>query len=258
MNHEMHDSLVQKSKSDTQYRDYGVSGVKVHDDGIELYMADSGFIYLTNLTDAPLPKKGDKVRFYGKGLGYQVRGIAKLSAHLGFVEYVYYYETEAEHQARHEREVAESKTKKQKDFAEKIGEFSTDVAKLPAAFQKRIEFFMRRQEWGPEFGPYELFSCKEAAKIARACKTPEQVATFAKPNLGSYKKDSEFQKLAVSDLEYEEHSGNTFGMACRLAFLYLKDPDLIPKEHGALCPLVGCQDYGCWAATEAAKAEKEA
>lgn len=23
-------------------------------------------------------------------------------------------------------------------------------------------------------------------------------------------------------------------------------PDLVPRMHGALCPLVGCEAYGCW------------
>lgn len=43
----------------------------------------------------------------------------------------------------------------------------------------------------------------------------------------------------------EGHSGNTFGMACRLAYLYLTEPENVIKLHGALAPLVGSKEYGC-------------
>ena len=45
------------------------------------------------------------------------------------------------------------------------------------------------------------------------------------------------------------HSGNTFGIAVRLAWHFLVNPELVLQEHGAMCPLVGCRDYGCWAST---------
>ncbi len=57
------------------------------------------------------------------------------------------------------------------------------------------------------------------------------------------------QKERVPDLAYDEHSGNTFGVACKLAHCYAAEPDLVPKMHGALCPLVGCESYGCWSTT---------
>lgn len=45
---------------------------------------------------------------------------------------------------------------------------------------------------------------------------------------------------------FGEHSGNTFGAACKLAHCFVAEPHLISKMHGALCPLVGCEEYGCW------------
>ena len=60
---------------------------------------------------------------------------------------------------------------------------------------------------------------------------------------------------AMCDPYYgNEHSGNTFGFSVRLAYLMAERPDLIAMEHGALCPLVGCKDYGCYS-MRAANAE---
>jgi hypothetical protein len=38
--------------------------------------------------------------------------------------------------------------------------------------------------------------------------------------------------------------------AVALARFAMQSPELVPAAHGALCPLVGCKDYGCWAAHE--------
>ena len=58
-----------------------------------------------------------------------------------------------------------------------------------------------------------------------------------------YKRPFEEQvKLAgISD----QHSGNTFGMACRLASIYLSLPENVIRLHGSLAPLVGSGEYGC-------------
>jgi hypothetical protein len=41
------------------------------------------------------------------------------------------------------------------------------------------------------------------------------------------------------------HSGNTFGCALHLAFVYTEAPEFVVEQHGALTPLVGCEAYGC-------------
>ena len=54
------------------------------------------------------------------------------------------------------------------------------------------------------------------------------------------------QKEVIPNLG-EGHSGKSFGAAMFLASMFLQRPALIAKAHGALCPLVGCDDYGCYA-----------
>lgn len=57
--------------------------------------------------------------------------------------------------------------------------------------------------------------------------------------------DYEKQIQKVPDLD-EGHSGNSFGVSCRLAYWFIKEPEYVYKEHGALCPLIGCKNYGCY------------
>ena len=86
--------------------------------------------------------------------------------------------------------------------------------------------------------------CEDAVKIANALRTPAAIKDWSQLPW-------EQQTAAVPDLN-DGHSGNSFGAATRLAWLFLSDPDAIPREHGALCPLVGCRRYGCWATVAAA------
>jgi hypothetical protein len=52
------------------------------------------------------------------------------------------------------------------------------------------------------------------------------------------------QQKAVPGM-FDGHSGNTFGMAVRLAHHYLTDPDLVWREHAAISALIGCEEAGC-------------
>lgn len=59
---------------------------------------------------------------------------------------------------------------------------------------------------------YNLFACEEGIKIANALKTKERITDFrANSNDDKYK----FVNL------FDEHSGNTFEMACAIAICYL-------------------------------------
>ena len=115
------------------------------------------------------------------------------------------------------------------------------MAALPKPFRDRIQGFRnwKPETWKYNFEAYELFTCEQAVEIAKSLKSPEEIQKF-------YKQSFEDQKKRVPVLS-DEHSGNTFGTACLLAKIYLTNPDLITQAHGALCPLVGCDDYGCFA-----------
>lgn len=194
-------------------------------------------------------QKGDVLRVYGRLFGF-VRGAA-LVEH-GAVSAVFRYMTEAQAESQRQRENIERKERQRREWEEKKTDTAARVARMPERFQRRFEFFMRRPEWGPDFGLYEVFVMEEAIKISRICKTADRVEWFAKAEPAFQKGAADAAGVTLSD----DHSGNTFGAACHLAHGYLAEIDALFKFHGALCPLVGCKEYGCYASTAEQKDER--
>lgn len=191
--------------------------------------------------DGATPKEGSTLRTYGRGFGFPVRGV--------FVDgNKVYYRTEAEDTEEHKRRVAEQDQKKRDEAKANEAEVDARVAKLPGPFQDRIAGFRARNpnfRW--EFEPYELFCCEQAVEFTTTLKSPEAIEKFAKAD---YKE----QMAMVPNLSHD-HSGNTMGMSLRLAHMFASDQmEFVRKAHGAMCPLVGCSGYGCYAASDEAKA----
>jgi hypothetical protein len=180
------------------------------------------------------PKPGERARFYGQGVGYSVRGVV-------VNDRVYHYLSATDAEAARDAALKQEAAARRRTFDEARAEFDASVAALPEPFRLRITRFLERSAWGPEFGAYELFVCTEAVKIAQTLKSPEAVAEF-------HTLSNVEQRRRVPDLA-DSHSGNTFGAACSLARQYLSNPEWVPQHHGALCGLVGCKSYGCWAAS---------
>ena len=220
--------------TDTEYEDHTLNKVTPCKGGWEI--GHDGWIFFCPETDVA-PRVGTVARFYGRGFGFPVRGL-DLDGHEVF------YRTAEEDRARHAQQVADEKQRKREVF-EATGreKLDADYATLPPAFQARIDHFRRvRSDFRWEMEPYEMMVCIDAAKIARALGSADAVTHF-------YGLPWEEQLALVPGLD-DGHSGNSFGAACELAQIALSNPDLVDKAHGALCPLVGCEDYGCYAATK--------
>jgi hypothetical protein len=211
----------------------------------------SGLIFPT--AEGLDPKPGSIMRLYGRGLGYPVRGV--------FVDGVksYYRTQEEDDQYREDERRKQDEREEAKHMLRGRADDDYKLAKLPSVFQERIRAFRARNPKFFHFEGYELFTCEQAVKIAGM----EYFA--AARNSGDRQQISDALK-AFMDLPWEQqhaagldggHSGNTFGVACTLAYLYMTQPELIPKAHGAMCALAGCEDYGCWASTAEAQAERE-
>lgn len=224
--------------TDKQYQDDRIETVTETANGWEVTFDGSMVLFVPNEQCKAAPQPGETLRTYGRGFGFIVRGIAINGR-------VYRYRTEAEDAQDHRDMVARQKAEKAADYEAKRADFDARVAALPEQFRTRIERFrdLGGNEWRYEFEPYELFTCEQAAVIAEAVITVDELAVFCKL---SY----EEQRLRVPKLD-GGHSGNTFGMACQLARCLIEQPELLPKMHGAMCALVGCQEYGCFAAHEA-------
>ena len=186
------------------------------------------------------PKVGDHFVTWGS-IGLPVRGMA-------LNRRVLFYRTPAEQEVQHQKEVDAHKAQRITEYESKRADFDRRVAALPEPLRDRIERFraFKGDGWRWEFEPYELFVCEEAAKIAAQFNTATAIQKFAKM-------EYEDQKRAFPQMG-DQHSGNTFGMAVRIAYGLADKPEYVWQMHGALCPLVGCEDYGCYSTRERVKA----
>ena len=180
------------------------------------------------------PKVGDRFITWGS-FGRPIRGQAINGR-------VLYYRTPDEQRAEDAKALDRMKSERIAEYKGKRADFDVRVAALPAPLRERVEGFRAHggDAWRWSHEAYEMACCEEAARIAARFGTGDAIKAFAA--LGH-----DEQKAAHPDMD-TGHSGNTWGMSLRLAWLLAEKPDLLAKEHGALCPLVGCEDCGCWAA----------
>ena len=187
------------------------------------------------------PEPGDIIRIFPGTFGSASRGAALVRA--GMVAALYFYETAEEIDQRMKEAVTLERGARQKKWDDDKNDVAKRVASLPAEFQKRFEFFMHKPEWGAQFGFYELMTMEQAVILARALSTPLAVEEFAELPF-------EEQRKRVPQLD-EGISGNGLGAALRLAHVFLsRDPAWqVYQVHGAMCPIAGCKEYGCYAST---------
>jgi hypothetical protein len=226
---------------DTEYDEGTITDVRPGTDGWEITWQEDGREGYGGLSfwcpdNGVEPKVGSRVRFYGRGFGYPVRGLVVDGQTV-------FYRTEKEQRDKWRRENEERERLDRETYAGNLTAFDDRVAALPEPFRDRIAGFRdRNPDWGWRFGEYELMCCEQAVVIADALQSSINIAAF-------HKKDWDTQRAMVPGLD-DGHSGNTFGCSCRLAATYLDRPEIVPHVHGAMCPLTGCRDYGCWATTQ--------
>lgn len=173
--------------------------------------------------------------FFGKGIGHTIRGLVVNGR-------VIYYRTEEEEAERVNLLLEEEDNKKKHQF-ETEGKAKLDAAytKLPKEFKERLDLFRKNNlDFRWKYESYEMFVCEEAVKIVTSLNNASNVREF--------KELSNEKQLAWVPSLSDGHSGNTLDAACFLALLYIEHPELVSRSHGALCPLVGCKGYGCYAA----------
>lgn len=219
---------------DNEYQDKTIEKVEFYDDGCSITDTDGWTLFLSKedlLKNKVEPKKGDTARFYGAGIGSIVRGVFINGQEI-------FYRTPEEQEAQNKQDLIE-REKQDKERFEKIrDDLDADYNSLPENFKKRLDRFRRNNpDFRWKFEAYEMVCLRDAVKISSAFTTAEEIKKFAALDWNE-------QMAAVPDLD-EGHSGNTFGFAVRLAYFNKTTPELVEKEHGAMCPLVGCKDYGC-------------
>ena len=222
-------------ETDTQYQEHILEKVTDSNDSWEIKIQDGGCLNIpkTEFT----PRAGMIARFYGKGFGYSVRGVT-IRHECGGSFTPIYYRTIEEAENDHKRYCAKMERDREKKLEINKKAMDADYDALPDIFKRRIDGFRAANpDFRRDYENYEMFTIKEAIKIANAVKDPAKIHDF-------YKKPFNEQAKMVVGLD-EGHSGNTFGCACQLARLYLESPEGVLKVHGALTPVVGCEAYGC-------------
>lgn len=219
-------------EDDDEFQESAIEKVRETESSYELTHNGAWVIGCPKVDGLPAPRVGETLRTYGRGIGSVVRGIVVDGR-------VYRYRTAVEQRADEEREHAERQAQAERDFLANQEAVDARIAALPALFRERLAKFQRDggHEFRRDYEAYELFCCEQAVVIADALKTPEAIRAFCAAEWDE-------QKRLVPALS-TEHSGNTFGMAALLARTYVEKPEFVPKQHGALTPLVGCQAYGC-------------
>jgi len=175
------------------------------------------------------PKAGDVVEVDITN-GSTIRGL-KLNGKEVF------YKTDEDLAREHKEWCDNYKNQQQEEFEKEKDSLDAKYNALPKVFQERIDKFRANNpNFRVEYESYEMFCCEQAVEIANALQTKEAIKEFADL-------DWEKQKEKVPNLD-GGHSGNTFGMSCRLAYWYLDNPENVAKEHGSLSVLVGSEEYG--------------
>jgi hypothetical protein len=221
-------------QNDYECRITRVADVEDARDGWVVKCSEGWSLFVTNENCRVRPELGEAFLQFGRGIGHTVRGIV-----IGGRGYR--YETKEQERERDAREAAQAKTRKRDEYEAKRSAFDARVAALPEPLRVRVERFraVGGDEWRHEFEPYELFCCEQAAALAA---TELVLQDFARLPY-------EEQRKAWPGMS-DDHSGNTFGATVRLASVVRERPELAARVHGAMCPLVGCDCYGCWAANE--------
>ena len=215
--------------NDDQYEECILEGVT--DDGDDWTLkTDMGYLSVPKIKGF-VPTAGMRAYFFGKGFGHSVRGVVVEKTPI-------YYRTIEEAENDHKRYCKKMDSDRAKRLKKNLKNMDADYNALPDVFKKRIDGFRKANpNFRRDYEGYEIFTIKEAIKIANALKDPAKVHEF-------YEKPFEEQAKMVVGLD-EGHSGNTFGCACQLARMYLESPETVLKMHGALVPVVGCEAYGC-------------
>ena len=214
---------------DTEFEDHVIEGVETGADGGYTIQREDGWSFQVPKNQAAVPKVGSTVRFYGKGLGHQVRGLDVDGVEI-------WYKTAEQQEAESRAWVENEAHRKDREYEEQKADLFRRIALLPEPLQNHIQRFLdNNPDFGRDYLAYELFCCEQAVVIAAAFKDVESLRTWANMNFNE-------QRKMVSALS-DDHSGNTFDCSKVLAL------DIITTNHqprhGALCPLVGCVDYGC-------------
>lgn len=215
-------------------------------------------------TDKPDGKRGDTLRIYSRGLGFEYTGVSLIRD--GVVLHIS-YQTKREKEVEHGAWVANWNREQRETFDKHKGELDAAYESLPPALKRRIDRFRAEDpkfRWSGE--AYEMAACAEAGRLFRRAMDPafgEAIKAhgikIVKPELWEQKvraydarpdqltadwENTPLNRLVAFDSINEKpngynyklmkelmpemddgHSGNTWGHAVMFARVLLRDGD---------------------------------
>jgi len=213
---------------DDQFQDVTVKAVDAFDSGGWVITRSDGWSFAVPPESPVVPAAGMPVRFYGRGIGYTVRGLFLDGKEV-------FYRTE-EGQREKDRQDQEERDRGQRyDYERDRAALAARAASLPGPLRARLDAFRRHNpDFGWKYESYELAVSELAARVAATLKTEEAVRAWAAL-------DYEGQTAAVP-LD-GGLTGNMVGCATLLARLLLSDLSSVPSVPGALSPIVGASEF---------------
>lgn len=211
---------------DLQYEEATIVELRAEKGGHTIKRDDGWSFFLDH--GPVVPKVGMRVRFYGRGLGYVVRGVV-VDGH------TFFYRTAEEEEERHKQWVADLKRERAKEYERTKDELSMRLAAYPDVFRRRIERFLANSPTAWEHQGYEMAVCDAALFIIE--KYPELEGFNAWSDNDFKPTPPESHELGLS--------GNQWDMAKRLAYWWHTDRDNVWKDHAAIAALIGCEEAGC-------------
>lgn len=223
--------MAKQINDDVQFESDTIDEVRACDGGGWEMKRKGGWSFFCPKESPIVPKPGMEARFYGRGIGYIVRGLTLNGT-------IVFYRTEAEEEARHKQWCEDQDKAKRADFEKNREQMDADYNALPEVLRRRIDKFRKNNpDFRWDFEPYEMFCCKQAVVFFEALKTEAAIRAF-------HAMPYEEQRKAVPGMN-DGHSGNTFECAVALALDLATVPENAAKRYGALAPLVGSEKYGC-------------
>lgn len=190
----------------------------------------------------PEPQVGDEFTTFAP-IGYQFHGQALNGE-------VLWYRTIEEEEAENARLTALHAQEAEDRFLVSEAGLDARYDALSHHMKVRIDRFRHAggRHWRVEHEAYELVCCEDADRVAAYLRTlppeaqePEAMDEWAK----AFARLPEADREALVPGMSGSHSGNTFGFATYLGRLLVIDPLIAVLMHGAMTPLIGCEDYSC-------------
>ena len=190
--------------------------------GWQIRYDGSWSLWIQSIPDGYTPKVGSDLCSFANGcfvLGVVIDG------------HVCRYKT-CEQERREQQAALE---RRREETRKQFSEHDAAIEKLPDVFQRRIKKFQRAPLFREDLEAYEIFVCEQAVLFAEKLQTIDELIRWSELDFG--------QRREVVPEISDGHSGNTFGLACCLARLYLEQPEMIMEMPGAMAPLVGSNAY---------------